>query len=198
MNAVGPQFEKYMPHFAPHLTAALQNHEDVQVCVLAIGVVGDACRALEVKIITYCNEILQILYASLQNVAVDRRIKAAVMQCFGDIALAVQGDFDKYLAPVVQMLHLASQTKLEEGPASEDWYDYLNQLRDGVLNAYTCIMMGMKDVNPGKLQEHVQTILKLVELVTVEKVTNDVAVSNDVIAAATSLVGDLLVTFKGP
>merc|ERR1719387_715401 len=119
MNAMGPQFEKYMPHFAPHLTAALSIHEDVQVCVLAIGVVGDACRALEVKIITYCDEILQILYASLQNVAVDRRIKAAVMQCFGDIAMATTSQFSKYLTPVVQMINLASMTKLSEGPQNE-------------------------------------------------------------------------------
>merc|ERR1712048_533217 len=197
MNAVGPQFEKYMPHFAPHLTAALQNHEDVQVCVLAIGVVGDACRALEVKIITYCNEILQILYASLQNVAVDRRIKAAVMQCFGDIALAVQGDFDKYLAPVVQMLNMASQTKVTEGNPTEDWFEYLNQLREGVLNAYTCIIHGMKDAEKANLlQAHVETMLKLVELITMEKSTNDQTVANDVVSAAMALVGDLLLTFQ--
>merc|ERR1719210_8877 len=85
-NAVGPDFKRFMPHVAPHLLVGLQNYEDIQVCKMAMGLVSDLCRALEGKILSYCDAILQILYANLQNTAVDRTIKAAILPCFGDIA----------------------------------------------------------------------------------------------------------------
>ena len=45
---------------------------------------------------------------------------AQVMTCFGDIAMAITGDFEKYLGPVVQMLREASSTRLADGPADSD------------------------------------------------------------------------------
>ncbi|CAE8601087.1 unnamed protein product [Polarella glacialis] len=94
-NAVGGYFERFMPHFAPQLRVGLTNYDDVQVCLMTTGVIGDLCRALEGKLITYCDTILQILYSNLQNPAVDRKIKAAIMTCFGDMALAITGEFEK-------------------------------------------------------------------------------------------------------
>jgi len=192
-NAVGTQFERFMPHFAPHLKIGLENFEEIQVCFMTTGIVGDLCRALEGKIITYCDTILQILYGNLQNAAVDRKIKAAIMTCFGDIALAVSGEFEKYLAPVVQMLREASSTKLADGPAgNEDWIDYLNSLREGVLEAYTGIIHGLKD--SGKLhlfKEHVNAVLLFVK-----DITEDSTASEAVVKAAIGVVGDLIMSFQ--
>jgi len=192
-NAVGVNFERFMPHFAPHLRVGLQNYDDVQVCTMSTNVIGDLCRALNGKIITYCDTILQILYTNLQNPAVDRKIKAAIMPCFGDIALAIQGDFEKYLAPVVQMLLEASNTRLQDGPANnEDWIEYLNTLREGVLEAYSGIIHGLKDA--GKLhlfKEHVMAVLHFVQVIS-----EDQSVSEAVMKAALGVVGDLVLCFQ--
>lgn len=48
--AVEGDFEKYMPHFRPFLCLGLNNYEEHQVCGVAVGVVGDICRALESKV----------------------------------------------------------------------------------------------------------------------------------------------------
>lgn len=192
-HAVGPYFERFMQFFAPHLRVGLQNYEDVQVCVLATGVVGDLCRALEGKMTTYCDTILQILYTNLQNPAVDRKIKAAIMACFGDIALAVTGEFEKYLSPVVQMLQEASSTRLTDGPAnSEDWIEYLNSLRENVLDAYTGIIHGLRDANKlHLLKEHVNGMLLFVSVIT-----EDNTASEAVMKAAVTAVGDLIIGFQ--
>eukprot|EP00929_Paragymnodinium_shiwhaense_P119155 TRINITY_DN9102_c0_g1_i3.p1 TRINITY_DN9102_c0_g1~~TRINITY_DN9102_c0_g1_i3.p1 ORF type:complete len:869 (+),score=201.79 TRINITY_DN9102_c0_g1_i3:154-2760(+) len=192
-NAVGANFERFMPHFAPYLKVGLENYEDTQVCVMATGVVGDLCRALEGKVITYCDVILQILYANLQNTVVDRRIKAAIMAAFGDIALAVTGDFEKYLAPVMVMLKEASATKKEHGPAdNEDWIEYLNSLREGVLEAYTGIIHGLRDANKLHLfKEHVNTVIFLVK-----EITEDPSHSDSVMRAAVGVIGDLIMVFQ--
>jgi len=191
-NAAGAGFERFMPHFAPHLSVGLQNYEEVQVCLTTTRMVGDLCTALEGKIVSYCDTILQILYINLKNPAVDRKIKAAVMTCFGDIAMAISGDFEKYLGPVVQMLREASSTRLADGPDSEEWIEYLNSLREGVLEAYSGIIHGLKE--SGKLQlfkEHVNTVLMLVK-----EITEDQTSQMPVIKAAVGVVGDLVLVFQ--
>mmetsp|Transcript_85121 Transcript_85121/g.150554 ORF Transcript_85121/g.150554 Transcript_85121/m.150554 type:complete len:857 (-) Transcript_85121:127-2697(-) len=192
-NAVGAQFERFMPHFAPHLSAGLQNYDEVQVCLMTTGIVGDLCRALEGKIMTYCDTILNILYNNLQNTAVDRKIKAAIMTCFGDLALAIGGEFEKYLVPVVQMLREASSTRLADGPAdNEEWVEYLNTLREGVLEAYSGIIHGLKD--SGKLhlfKEHVNTVLTFVK-----DITEDKSASDSVMKACIDVVGDMVMVFQ--
>lgn len=192
-NAAGSGFDRFMPHFAPHLTVGLQNYEEVQVCLTTTRMVGDLCTALEEKIGGYCDMILEILYTNLKNPAVDRKIKASVMTCFGDIAMAITGDFEKYLGPVVQMLREASSTKLADGPAdNEEWVDYLNLLREGVLEAYSGIIHGLKE--SGKLhlfKEHVNTVLMLVK-----EISEDQTSQLPVIKAAVGVVGDLILVFQ--
>lgn len=193
-NAIGVNFERFMPYFAPHLKVGLENFDDVQVCYMSTGVVGDFCRALEGRFITYCDTVLQILYGNLQNKAVDRKIKAAIMSCFGDIALAISGDFEKYLKPVVQMLQEASGTRVQDGggPSNEEWVDYLNSLREGVLEAYTGIIHGLRDANKLPLfKEHVNGVLHFVQLIT-----EDPSVSESVMKAAVGVIGDLIFVFQ--
>jgi len=192
-NAVGPQFERFMSHFAPQLKVGLTNYEDTQVCLMSTGVVGDLCRALEVRIAPHCDTILTILYANLQNPQVDRRIKAAIMTCFGDIALAITGDFEKYLGPVVGMLQEASSTKIGDGPQNnEEWVEYLNSLREGVLDAYTGIVHGLRDANKLQLfKEHVNAVLHFIR-----DICEDPSVSEPVMKAAVGLVGDLIFVFQ--
>lgn len=192
-NAAGQAFERFMPHFAQHLRVGLQNFEASQVCLLSTTVVGDLCRALGGRIITYTQTILEILFANLQNPAVDRKIKAAIMVCFGDIAQAITGEFEKYLAPVVKMLQEASSTKISDMPViTEDWVDYLNSLREGVLDAYTHIIHGLKEANKLHLfKEHVNGVLRFVE-----EITQDSTASAGVMKAAIGVVGDLVMAFQ--
>merc|ERR1719198_6503 len=191
--AVGPKFELYMGHFAPQFTVGLQNYEDVQVCVIATGVIGDVARALDAKLLPYCDGLLQILYSNLKNPGVDRKIKAAIMTSFGDIALAITGEFQKYLGPVVEMLREASMTQLSDGPANnEEWVEYLNSLREGVLEAYTGIIHGLRDAKKlGLFKEHVNAVLEFVR-----RITEDPSVSEPVMKAAVGVVGDLILVFQ--
>merc|ERR1740138_1588723 len=66
-NAVGPNFERFMQHFAPHLQVGLQNYEAPQICLMATGVVGDMCRALGPKMSAYSQQIMEIFFQNLQN-----------------------------------------------------------------------------------------------------------------------------------
>ncbi len=44
-------------------------HCIVQVCVAAVGLVGDLCRALGLKVMPHCNDLMNLL---LENLSVSR------------------------------------------------------------------------------------------------------------------------------
>merc|ERR1712060_931861 len=113
-----------------------------------MGVVGDICRALEAKVMPYCDEVIHLLLRNLQNPALNRNVKPPILSCFGDIALAVGGQFEKYLSVTMSMLHQASQTTVDA--SNSDLVEYLQQLREGIFEAYTGVLQGLRADSRGE------------------------------------------------
>ena len=59
------------------------------------------------------------------------------------MALACGGQFDKYLDVTMIMLVQASATKVDDN--NDELVEFLNELREGVLDAYTGILNGLED-----------------------------------------------------
>jgi len=181
-------FEMYMPHFRPFLSLGLSNYEEHQVCAVAIGVVGDICRALEVKVLPYCDEIVQLLLRNLQNPNLNRNVKPPILSCFGDIALAVGGNFEKYMQITMTMLVQASSATIDVD--NPDMVEYLNQLREGIFEAYTGVVQGLRaDDKAIAFEPYVIGALDLIRQVA-EGIPQGVA-TDEVIRAAAGMVGDL-------
>ena len=85
----------------------------LQVCHTAVGLVGDICRALSDGVRPYCDEIMTILLEDLSNNDVHRMVKPQILSVFGDVALAIGLDFQKYLEVALQMLMQASQIPVD-------------------------------------------------------------------------------------
>jgi len=185
-NAVEVDFEKYMPHFRPFLTLGLRNYEEHQVCAVAVGVVGDTSRALGPKLLPFCDEIVSLLLQDLQNPLLNRNVKPPILSCFGDIALAIGGEFVKYLGIVMNMLQQASTTTVDMN--DYDLVDYLNQLREGIFEAYTGIIQGLR--SDGMADPH---FLPFVNHVVnfVGFVFSDNTRSSSVTRGAVGVLGDL-------
>lgn len=181
-------FEKYMPHFRPFLSLGLSNYEEHQVCAVAIGVVGDICRALEGKVLPYCDEIVHLLLRNLQNPALNRNVKPPILSCFGDIALAVGGHFEKYLQVTMSMLVQASSTAIDAN--NPDLVEYLNLLREGIFEAYTGVLQGLRvDDKSAAFEPYVMGALELIRQVA-EGIANGTT-NDEVLRAAAGVVGDL-------
>ncbi|KAF5734975.1 importin subunit beta-1-like [Tripterygium wilfordii] len=142
--ATGPDFGKYMPEFYKYLEVGLQNFEDYQVCAITVGVVGDICRALEDKILPYCDGIMTQLLKDLASNQLHRSVKPPIFSCFGDIALAIGEHFEKYLMYSMPMLQSAADLSAQASGADDDMTEYTNSLRNGILEAYSGIFQGFK------------------------------------------------------
>ena len=68
-EVLGEQFIKYLDAFKPYLLVGLRNHAEYQVCSVAVGLVGDICRAVGARVLPHCDDIMNIL---LENLGVSR------------------------------------------------------------------------------------------------------------------------------
>eukprot|EP00941_MAST-03F_sp_MAST-3F-sp1_P002162 g2162.t1 len=185
-NAVESDFAAYMSHFHQYLKHGLAQHEEHQVCVVAAGVVGDVARALEGKVLPYCDDIITLLLRNLQNPKLDRAVKPPILGVFGDIALAIGGNFEKYLPVVMTMLQQAGRIAT---PADddEDMIEYVATLREGVLDAYAGIIQGLHHDNKAQLlQPYANNIGQFLGVVSMDTNRDD-----DTNRAIAGVLGDM-------
>jgi len=184
-NAVDVDFEKYMSHFRQHLNVGLRNVDEYQVCTVAVGVVGDICRAINDKILPYCDEFVSFLLQDLQNANLNREVQPIILSTFGDIALAIGGNFEKYLMIVMHMLQKAGSTEVSQ--SDYDLVDYLNNLREGIFEAYTGIIQGLRSDNKSPLIEaYAESIILLIE-----SVAKDDNITDALKKGSVGVLGDL-------
>ncbi|KAJ0045548.1 hypothetical protein Pint_05089 [Pistacia integerrima] len=185
--ATGPDFAKYMPEFYKYLEMGLQNFEEYQVCAVTVGVVGDICRALEEKILPYCDGIMTQLLKDLSSNQLHRSVKPPIFSCFGDIALAIGENFEKYLMYAMPMLQSAADLSAHTSGADDDMTEYTNSLRNGILEAYSGIFQGFKNSPKTQLLiPYAPHILQFLDSIYMEKDMDEV-----VMKTAIGLLGDL-------
>ena len=154
---------------------------------------------------------MEVLLTNLGDNSVHRSVKPQILSVFGDMALATGPEFRKYLDHILQALMQASQAQVDR--SDPDMLDYLNELREGCLEAYTGIIQGMSVVNEfckeisifisglkgdgqapsGDLtivQPHVQYIVQFITVVARDSEHSDASV-----AASAGLIGDLCAAF---
>lgn len=197
VDLLGEKFLKYMDAFKPFLYMGLKNHSEYSVCCAAIGLTGDISRVLKVKILPYCDEIMNLLLENLSVPTLHRSVKPQILSVFGDMALGIGPEFKKYLMIVLQMLQQASQLRVDTN--DYDMVEYLNELRESVLEAYTGIIQGLKGPekipNPDVklLEPYVGSIIQFV--ITVAQ---DPEITDTIIAIMAGLIGDLCSAFGKP
>lgn len=190
-------FIKYMEAFKPFLYMALKNHQDYQVCSVAIGLVGDIARGLKLQLLPYCDEIMHMLMNNLSNPEIHRDVKPQVLSVFGDIALSIGSEFKKYLEPILDVLIQVMRINVDA--KDFEMRDYFCVLRESVLEAYTGIVQGLKgadskphpDIN--LLQVHVPFIIKYIV-----QTAQDPELSESTMTSCAGLIGDLCLAFGAP
>jgi len=197
VEVLGLHFLKYIDHVLPFLYEALNNHSEYQICSAAVGVVCDLSRSLSEKLSPYCDQIMTHLLTCLNDDKLHRSVKPQILSTFGDIALAIGSEFKKYLEHVVNTLGQACRAQVVKNDC--EMIDYLNNLRESCLSAYTGIIQGLR--NAASTNAIAITDLQLVTaqlpflVQFLETIANDSNKDDDVIGAAIGLIGDLVTTY---
>ncbi|KAJ7300086.1 hypothetical protein O6H91_19G031700 [Diphasiastrum complanatum] len=184
--ATGVEFGKYMQEFYRYLEMGLQNFEEYQVCAVTVGVVGDICRALDDKVLPFCDGIMTQLLKDLSSNQLHRSVKPPIFSCFGDIALAIEEHFEKYLMYAMPMLQGAAELAAQQANRDDEMIDYSNQLRNGIFEAYSGIFQGFKKSKAELMIPYAAHILQFIENVYQDKDRDDL-----VTKAAIGVLGDL-------
>lgn len=132
------KFQRYLGAVQGPLIMGLRNVEEYQVCTAAVGALGDACRAVGRAILPICDDVVRCLLELLQSSVLNRSVKPHVISVFADIAMAIEGDFERYASVVLGILHQAGEVTINTD--DEDMIEYINSLRNSILEAYTGIL----------------------------------------------------------
>ncbi|CAO3614146.1 unnamed protein product [Cunninghamella blakesleeana] len=185
------EFIRYADTFVPILCAALQNPQEYQLCLIAVGIIGDICRALGPNAAPYCNEFMQLLVTNLQSPILHRSVKPCILSCFGDIALAIGDKFEPYLEVVMMVLQQAGGMRADS--ENYEMIDYVNSLLEGNVEAYVGIVQGMSSTPKVQiLSPYVPNILQFMSSLAMDPNRSD-----DLNRALIGLLGDLAETFGG-
>ncbi|PFH47543.1 hypothetical protein AMATHDRAFT_67559 [Amanita thiersii Skay4041] len=161
-SALEANFSPYVQPFLPFLVTALRAHEDTQLCTVAVGIIGDISRALGAQSQPYADGFMTVLFENLQSEVLNRNVKISILSCFGDIALAIGDKFKPYLSTTMNVLKQAGS--VEPNPLDYDLVEYVGQLREGILEAYTGIVSGFKNTqDAAALFEYVAQMLDLIQ-----------------------------------
>jgi importin subunit beta-1 len=174
-----------MPALQPFLLAGLRNFQAYQVCIVAVGTVGDISRNIEALIQPYCDDIMNALVDSLKDSSIHRSVKPPVLSCFGDIAMAIGAAYDPYLQFSVMLLMQAASTKVPDD--DDDLIEYFNLLRESILESYVGIIQGLRDGNLlPQFMNYVPGVLQFLQ-----DLSNDPNRDEFVLSKAVGLIGDL-------
>eukprot|EP00173_Palmaria_palmata_P004711 Plantae.Rhodophyta-Palmaria_palmata.ctg698.p1 GENE.Plantae.Rhodophyta-Palmaria_palmata.ctg698~~Plantae.Rhodophyta-Palmaria_palmata.ctg698.p1 ORF type:complete len:562 (-),score=104.44 Plantae.Rhodophyta-Palmaria_palmata.ctg698:274-1899(-) len=191
-RSMGPAFEKYMSHVVTPLSNALSNHEQYSLCRVSNAAVQDICTALGPAMVPYADNIVYLLLGALSSGVLDKSVQPPIVACFGDIATAVQGRFEKYLAQVMAKMENAARISVQHDIAEDDYemQDWLLALRESIFEAYIGIIHGLSaDNRQDLLSPYVEWILQYSEVIVASSGGEEVL---GLKKAATSTLGDLV------
>ncbi len=211
---MGAAFVRFADAFVPYLGRSVASHEDYNLCKVAVGVVADLARALEEAIAPYAPSLMGLLLDALQDAALAREVKPAVISAIGDISLAMGPAFGRapFLAATIGAIAQGAHASIHEAaslapppasspgagasgatPHGDDFVDYdavdfVCDLQDALLEAYTGIIQALRDDRQlvADFGSHVQTVFALIL-----SAASNVHATPAMVRTTIGLVGDL-------
>ncbi|KAJ3130159.1 karyopherin beta [Nowakowskiella sp. JEL0407] len=186
-HALESSFIVYYGQFEEHLLRALSNHEEYQLCAIAVGLVGDICRALNAEISPGAGKIMEVLLQGLLSPVLPQHIKPKILSSFGDVANAIGDHFDLFFEKSMKLLEQASQT--EWSPDNYQQNEYGNELREGVIDGYVGIVQGLRGKSPESFQKFSPYLEGIFTFL--HKAATDPQHSREVVKGVVGLLGDM-------
>eukprot|EP00392_Amoebophrya_sp_AT5.2_P011617 g11696.t1 len=199
VKKLGENFEPYLQPCVKYLVMALSNYEDVQTCNMATALIGNPLASnLKDRLWNYTESLIPPIIKNVHEEDCDRKIKLSCICALGDCAMALGGKFVPALPQVATVLQSASQIIVEDADYENlDWIEYVNKLRETVLEAYISIAYGLSEAGQlDHFKAYVNAVLLLISVIVEDSKRPGKIVNNDVMRQACSAMGDLVNFFQ--
>lgn len=184
-DKLGVDFHRYAAHVSPYLIQSLRNPDEHAVFTHTITAVSAMCKSCIKSMLPFTDDIMKELLVVLESPTADRSLKPNVIGVFCDMSMNMEGDFERYLEPVLKVLRVAQTIDSEDN--DEETIEYIEQLRISIFEAYTGITHGLCE--GGKITLLVPYIDGIFFFIS--KVVQIESVSDELLSAAIGLIGDL-------
>ncbi|OCF59034.1 importin subunit beta-1 [Kwoniella mangroviensis CBS 10435] len=189
-SALEAGFVKYMDAFSPFLFSALGSFEDWQVAQAAVYVGSDIARAINEALTPYAERLMVALIDLLRSPVVQRQVKPNAITTIGEVALAIGGGFRPYLDTTMTILSQAGSTSA--APGDEAMIDFVQTMRESIVDAFIGIMNGIKDSDASAMQPYVSGIMGFLKTCWLDEDRSD-----SFSTASLGLIGDFAEAYKG-
>lgn len=194
-NVCGAAFAKYLPDFLPILQVGIQSYQEREVCLASLGVLNDLAAALNGAMVPITGDLLSgCLLPLISRPDAHRDIKPAILMAFGYLALACEHHFAAFCAPVTKVLREASHASIQmsrQPNLDEEQLDFNNQLRSGILYAYTGLALGLGGAVAQVLTPELGQVVELAHAIGQDIEQDARAVEPEVAVEAVCLLADL-------
>jgi len=203
VEGLGPNYMKNPARFAEPVNTvileSLANSAEHHACAVSVGLIGDICRCVPDACLTYSALYLKALERAVGDDDLDRSVKPQLLSCINDVAMGVGPDFAPYFGKWCDTLRAAAQLCVvdtnKEGFDDDDEIDFINSLREGILEAYTGIIVGLKLPESERPEPHMikaiedqlETIVSFVQTILQDNNLTEINIFHSI-----GLIGDLV------
>ncbi|AOW03955.1 armadillo-type protein [Yarrowia lipolytica] len=195
-DANGEGFMKFMESLNPFLLRALEDPSLI-VCNTAVGLVADVSNALGPAIDQFSDQYMQLFVTDLQNPKAQQVIKPSILSCFGDIASSIGPKFERYFSFVFPVIEQACQLDVPDQysgyAVSEEFLDFVANLRERIIDAFVGIVTGLRDY-PALFAPYVPTLFNFLSKVAVDPLLAPV---ESVARSVVGIIGDVATMYPG-
>lgn len=193
INIIEKKFERYVEVFFPFLCTAMKEYKFKDTCVTATHVAGDITRALEGDVLPYSDTIVTICLELLMVPNIDINIKTSILSLFGDISMAIQENFEKYLHYVLPIFKSACEEIIVKplDINDEDDMDMIHAVFIGLCEGIQGLLQGVGSHESEALKPYMDTFIKLLAYISEDETKEE-----NISRGCVGLIGDMLSVYE--
>lgn len=183
---LGHGFEEYLKHFVPYYRNAMQLYTEASTITAGIRLTTDFCEAFGSGLIPIADDVMSLLMVILGRDEVDKEVKPEAITAIGDVAMAIGGNFVKYIPSVFPLLVGASNVKV--ALCNNELIDYQNNLYLSIIETFCNCLHALNDAKQLSMVEpYIQHIFSFISAVDEFKAYRD----EEVLRGCVGLIGDM-------
>jgi importin subunit beta-1 len=193
-SAIGEPFKNISSRVWPYIAEGFKQTDQPELFLATLNAIVEITGACPEDAANYLGEIFKTLISLLDEKNYDKLLKLRIIMSIGDIALGSKNFIVNYVSSLNRMYEMAMNAATHS-PANEsaEMIDYLEQLRENVLDSYVCYFHSVTEsTNPDYILDTLPIVMEFLN-VTCTKQFNP---SVDYMRSALAFVADVGLTFK--